>query len=115
MVKKIIIGLVAGVVSGLFGAGGGLILVPALIYIFKFDEKIARATSIACILPMVLTTGFFYLEKDFINWEIGVKCAIGGIIGSYIGSKLLYKLSDKFLQISYIVFLSYVSIRFIKG
>ena len=52
--KNKMIGIVAGLISGLFGAGGGMILVPAFSIINKMDEKKARATSIFCILPFIL-------------------------------------------------------------
>lgn len=58
-VKKIIIGILAGIISGLFGAGGGLILVPAFVNMLNTDEKKARATSVFCIMPMVIVTAFF--------------------------------------------------------
>lgn len=59
MLKKIIIGILAGIISGLFGAGGGLILVPAFVNMLNTDEKKARATSVFCIMPMVIVTAFF--------------------------------------------------------
>lgn len=92
---------------------GGLILVPVFIYLFKLDEKCARATSIFCILLMVITTGIFYFNNDLVNWEVAIKCAIGGIFGGYIGSKLLKKLSDTILKALFAAFLAYVSIKFI--
>lgn len=113
MLKRIFIGLGAGVVSGLFASGGGMILVPSFIGILKMNEKEARATSIFAILPMVLVSSFFYIKNDFIDWKVGILCAIGGVIGGVIGSKLLKKLSDKVLKISFIVFLVYASIRMI--
>lgn len=73
----------------------------------------ARATSVFAILPMVIASSFFYLKNNYIDWKIGLLCAIGGIIGGYIGTKLLRKLSDKILKISFIVFLFYVSIKMI--
>lgn len=60
MIQKIIIGLFAGIVSGLFSTGGGMIIVPALIYWLNMEDKKARGTSIFCILPMVVTSGIFY-------------------------------------------------------
>lgn len=75
----------------------------------------ARATSVFAILPMVIASSFFYLKNNYIDWKIGLLCAIGGIIGGYIGTKLLRKLSDKILKISFIVFLFYVSIKMIIG
>lgn len=113
MIKKIIIGFIAGLISGLFAAGGGLILVPAFVYLLQMDEKNARATSLYAILPMVIVSGIYYNKGDFINWDLGIKCALGGIIGGYIGSKLLRKLSSNVLKISFIVFIGYSAIRMI--
>lgn len=73
----------------------------------------ARATSIFAILPMVIASSVFYFKGNYIDWKIGILCAIGGIIGGYVGSKLLRKLSDKVLKISFIIFLFYVSIKMI--
>lgn len=84
MWKKIIIGLLAGIINGLFATGGGMIFVPAFIYILKMDDKESRATSIFCILPIVLTSSIFYYKSQYINWKIAMLCAIGGTIGGYI-------------------------------
>lgn len=111
--KNKIIGIIAGLISGLFGAGGGMILVPAFSFLNKMDEKESRATSIFCILPLVVTSFFLYFKNKYIDWNIGIKCAIGGIIGSVIGSVLLKKLNDKILKILFTIFLIYTSIKMI--
>lgn len=108
MVKKIIIGIIAGLISGLFSTGGGMILVPSFIYFLKMNQVEARATSITCILPMVLTTSFLYAKNNYLDFKIGILCAIGGIIGSYVGSKFLNKIPDYILKIAFIIFLIYV-------
>ena len=113
VLQKIGLGVVAGIISGLFAAGGGMIVVPCLIHIFKLEDKEARATSVLTILPIVITSGLFYYKNNYINWDIGIKCAIGGIIGGYIGSKLLKKISTKTLSATFIIFLLYASIRMI--
>ncbi len=113
MIKKFSLGIIAGFISGLFAAGGGMIVVPAFVHIFKLNEAEARATSVFAILPMVITSGLFYYNNNYVDWSIGIKCAIGGIIGGFIGSKLLKKLSDKVLKIIFIMFLIYVSIKMI--
>lgn len=84
---------------------------PAFIYLLGLSEEKARATSILAILPMVITSSIFYFKGDYIDWKIGIYCAIGGIAGGLIGAKLLKKLSDKVLKISFIVFLTYASIK----
>mgnify|MGYP000558119576 FL=1 len=85
MFRKILVGLIAGTISGLFAAGGGMIVVPALIHLFKIEDSKARATSVFAILPMVVASGVFYYKNDYVDWNLGIKCAIGGIIGGIIG------------------------------
>ena len=115
MLKKISIGVISGVISGLFAAGGGMIVVPELIHIFKLEDAKARATSVFAILPMVVVSGLFYYKKDYIDWNLGIKCAIGGIIGGIIGAKLLKKMSSKTLRILFVIFLAYTSIKMIMA
>lgn len=78
MLKKTLIGLIAGVVTGLFGSGGGMILVPAFTFILKLGEKESRATSVFCILPMVCTSSIFYFNSSYIDLKTGIFCAIRG-------------------------------------
>ena len=111
MFKKIIIGLLAGIISGLFSTGGGMILVPAFLYILKIDSIKARATSLSCVLFMTITSSFFYYKNDYIHWNTSVLCAIGGTIGGYIGAKFLYKLPDYIIKIFFTMFLIYAAYR----
>ena len=111
--KLSLIGFIAGLVSGLFSTGGGLILVPAFLYLLEMDSQKARGTSVFCILPMVLTSSIFYYKGNFINWKVAILCGIGGAIGGYIGAKLLKKLPEKYLKMAFTIFLIYVSIKMI--
>ena len=76
MIKKIIIGFCAGIVTGLFGSGGGMILVPAFTFILGLKEKETRATSIFCILPLVCISSLFYIKASYIDWKISILCAV---------------------------------------
>ena len=80
MFKKMLVGIIAGFINGFFASGGGMILVPSFIYLLKLDQKEARATSVFCIVPMVLVSSIFYYKNNYINWQVGILCAIGGII-----------------------------------
>jgi len=115
MKKKILIGILAGFVSGLFSTGGGMILVPAFVHLLKMEDVKARGTSVFCILFMVITSSFFYFKGNFIDWKVAILCAIGGAVGGYIGAKLLKKLSEKVLKIVFAVFLVYVSYKMIMS
>lgn len=111
--KNMLIGFLAGVVSGFFSSGGGLILVPYMTAILKKDEVNARATTIFCIFFMVFTSGCFYFNQNYIDFGIAIKCAIGGIIGGYVGSKVLWNVNKNILKISFIIFLIYAGIKMI--
>lgn len=113
VVKKILIGTLAGIICGLFGTGGGMILVPAFVYMLKIDPKKARGTSLCCMLVMVITSSIFYYKNNYINWNTGILCAIGGILGGYLGAKILKKFPDYILKIVFICFLIYVSYNMI--
>ena len=111
IVKKIILGIIAGIICGLFGTGGGLILVPAFIYMLKLDSKKSRGTSLSCMLVMVIVSSIFYSKNKYIDWKLGILCAIGGIIGGYFGAKILKNIPDYILKIIFVIFLIYYSIK----
>lgn len=113
-VKVIIVGLITGILCGLFASGGGLVLVPAFVYIFKLTEKEARAMSVFCILPMVLASLLFYKRAEYIDWKLGICCGIGGTIGGIIGAKLLKRIKDKYLVLIFIAFLVYAAISILR-
>jgi hypothetical protein len=113
MFKKIIIGLFAGIICGFFSTGGGMILVPAFVYVLKMKPLNARATSVCCILPMVVASSFFYYKSNYINWNVALLCAIGGIAGGYIGAKMMCHIPERILKILFTAFLIYVSIKMI--
>lgn len=109
--KMALIGIIAGIICGLFASGGGLILVPAFIYLLGTEDRKARGTAVTCMLPMVITSSIFYYKENYINWNIGIMCALGGIIGGIIGAKLLKIIPTKYVRIAFTVFLLYVSIK----
>ena len=92
-----------------------MILVPAFVYLLHLESTKARGTSLCCILPMVLTSSFFYYKGNYIDWKIAIFCAIGGSIGGYIGAKLLKKISERILRIVFTIFLVYVAYKMITG
>jgi hypothetical protein len=115
MLKKVLIGILAGIICGLFSTGGGMILVPAFIHLLGLEDSKARGTSIFCILSMVITSSFFYYKGNYIDWNTAILCAIGGAVGGYIGAKLLKKLPEKTLKIVFTIFLIYASFKMITS
>lgn len=112
-IKFIIIGIATGIANGLFGSGGGTIAVPAMVLLLKEEEHKAHATAIAIILPLSIVSALLYLSNNFVNWELTVKVMLGGIIGGYIGAKLLNICPSHILRKVFAVFMIAAAIRMI--
>ncbi len=89
----IIIGLAAGFLSGMVGVGGGLIIVPALVYFMHFSQHTAQGTSLGLILlPVGILSVIQYYKQGHIDFLVVAILAIGFLAGSYYGSKLALSL-----------------------
>lgn len=111
----LIIGLVAGVSSGLFGIGGGVIIVPLLLYLFNFTQQTATATSlVALLLPVGILGVWNYYRSGAIqidNVKLGFIIASGMFVGTLFGSKVATGLQSFTLTRMFSVFLVIVAIR----
>jgi uncharacterized membrane protein YfcA len=87
-----IIGLVAGVTSGLFGVGGGIVMVPAMFYLLKVDIKTAIGTSLVIIIPTAIVGGLKHLNLGHIDWRAAGSltplAVAGGFFGAYLAGQL---------------------------
>ncbi|OGO76876.1 MAG: permease [Clostridiales bacterium GWB2_37_7] len=96
--KLLLIGLISGLVNGLFGSGGGTILVPCLVFIMDVEDHKAHATAIAIILPLSILSSIIYYRYNVVDFTLTAKVAIGSVLGGIIGSMLLNKLSVNVLR-----------------
>ena len=88
IIGLIVLGLVAGALSGLIGIGGGVIIVPALVFIFGLSQKIAQGTTIALMVPPVgILAAWSYYQKGFVDVRIAALVCIGFVIGGFIGAE----------------------------
>lgn len=93
--KKLVIGTVTGFANGLFGSGGGTIVVPAMERFLGTEEHKAHATAIAIILPLSILSLAIYLWKTGLGevWQVALCASAGGLAGGIVGAKLLSKVS----------------------
>ena len=85
----VIIGFGAGILSGMIGIGGGLIMVPALVYLMGMNQFEAQGTSIAAMLPPIgILAAFNYYKVDAINMKFAIIIGLTFVLGGYLGSKL---------------------------
>jgi uncharacterized membrane protein YfcA len=100
----ILLGLAAGFLSGLFGVGGGIIVVPALL-LLGIDQRLAAGTSVAAILPTSIVGAIGYAISGNVDWLAGALLAVGVVVGAQVGSYLLAKLPTGVLFWIFVVFL----------
>jgi len=109
--KYILLGLFAGVIAGLFGKGGGLVIVPVLIRFFQYDAKAASATSLAALqLPVGLPSVLVYAHDGHLNLLFAGLMALGILLGVFFGSKLALNLSSTVFKKVYAFFLLGVAV-----
>jgi len=110
----IAIGIFAGVLSGFVGVGGGVIIVPALIYALGMSQHDAQGTSLfVLLLPVGILAVNNYLKAGNIEIKYGVIIAMTFVIGGYFGSKLALKFSPALIKFIFGVIMAYVAFRFI--
>ncbi len=107
------IGLVGGLLSGLFGIGGGIVMVPMLVISAGFNQRQAAATSLAAIVPTAIIGSITYLVNGEIDVAAGAFIAIGAVSGALIGSFLLRRLSLSWLRWMFIGLIILVAARLI--
>jgi len=99
LIGLIILGLLAGFLSGLIGIGGAVIIIPALVYIFKFDQHTAQGTTIALmVLPIGLFAAINYYQKGMVDLKTALLISLGFVIGGYLGSLLAIQISTLILK-----------------
>ena len=111
VMKVVLVGLVAGFLSGLFGVGGGILIVPALVLLLGFDQRLAHGTSLAAVLPIAISSLTSYALEDEVDWTFGALLAVGAVMGAVIGTHILDRLPHDALAIAFAVLLAATAIR----
>jgi len=107
----ICLGIFAGVIAGLFGKGGGLVIVPILIKFFRYNAKAASATSLAALqLPVGLPSVIVYAQAGYLNWLFAGLMALGIVFGVFFGTKLAIRLPATTFKKVYAFFLLGVAV-----
>lgn len=100
---SVVTGVIAGVINGVFGGGGGMIVVPMLTTFLKYKPQNAHATALLIILPLSLVSGIFYAAFGSLDWRVGVPATVGVTLGGVAGALLLNKLSSKWTVIIFAI------------
>ena len=107
------IGVGAGVLSGLFGVGGGIIMVPAMVLLAGMAQQRASATSLASIVPIAMVGAVVFGGADSVNLLAAAVLVIGSVAGVQVGSRLMPRVGDDRLRVGFAVFMIAVAITMI--
>lgn len=95
----ILLGITAGLLSGLIGIGGGVIIVPALLFIFGFTQHQAQGTTLALLVPPIgILAAWTYYKQGYVDFHAAIFICIGFLAGSFLGAKLATNISNIVLE-----------------
>ena len=100
-----VVGLCAGFLAGLFGVGGGILIVPGLVLAAHMAQRLAHGTSLAAVVPISAASLVSYAAHGNVDWNVATWLAIGAVGGAVIGTRLLHVLPQRTLAIIFIVVL----------
>jgi uncharacterized protein len=114
VIRIVVVGLVAGFLSGIFGVGGGILIVPALVLALRIDQRLAHGTSLAAVVPIAISGTIGYALDGKIDWAAAVCLVLGAAtLGAIIGTHLLSVLPRRGLAIAFAAVLALTAIRLV--
>jgi uncharacterized membrane protein YfcA len=109
--EVVLMGLAVGVLVGLMGIGGGVVLVPAMVYLLGMDQHMAQGTSLFLQLPPLgLGAMLIYWRKHQVDLWAGIMCALGFFLGGYYGSKIAIHMNSRDLKGAFGIFVIFAGI-----
>ena len=111
----LLLGLAVGVLVGLLGIGGGVVLVPALVYLLHMDQHMAQGTSLLILLPPVgLGALREYWKQGQVDLRAGILCALGILVGGYAGGLLAVPIDSRHLKGLFGCFLMFAALLLLR-
>ena len=104
------VGLGAGLLSGLFGVGGGIVMVPAMVLLAGLTQQRASATSLAAIVPIAAVGAVIFGRADSIDLAAAAVLVVGSLVGVQIGARLMARIGEDRLRIGFAIFMIAVAL-----
>lgn len=109
--RVVAIGIGAGLLSGMFGVGGGILVVPALMMVLRFDQRLANGTSLGALLPISVASLVTYWSRDNVDWAMAAWLIAGALGGAILGTRLIHILPRRVLGYLFAATLTITAIR----
>lgn len=108
----ILTGLLAGALSGITGIGGGIVVIPMLIYAFGFSERMAQGTTLALLVPPIgIMAAWTYYQRGFVDIKVAAILAVGFVVGSMLSARFAVDMNDGTIRRIFAVMLMVVAIK----
>lgn len=108
----ILLGLLAGTFSGVVGLGGGVVIVPALVFLFGLSQQQAQGTTLALLVPPIgILAAYTYYQQGYVDLKIAALICIGFILGGWIGAKIAVNLPQDILKKVFAISLFFISLK----
>jgi len=112
----LLLGLLAGILSGFIGIGGGVLIVPALVFIFGFSQHQAQGTTLALLVPPVgILAAWTYYKQGFVDIRVAAIIIAGFIVGSWVGARYATQISNEALSKGFGVVLIVIGLKMVIG
>jgi len=111
LIEAAVLGLGAGFLSGMFGVGGGILIVPGLVLFMAMDQRLAHGTSLAAVLPIAVSGTIGFALEDSVDWPVAVALTAGAVIGAVVGTHWLHRLPTSVLAYSFAALLLVSAVR----
>ena len=99
LLMLIIIGLISGMLAGVFGVGGAIIVIPALVFILGLSQHQAQGTSLAFMIPPIgILAAWNYWKAGQVNWKFALVLSLTFVVGAYLGSQVSINIPDRVLR-----------------
>jgi uncharacterized membrane protein YfcA len=111
LVPIAVVGAFAGLLAGMFGVGGGILIVPGLVLAAGMNQRLAHGTSLAAVVPISMASLVSYAAHDNVDWNVAVWLAIGAVAGAVLGTRLLHSLPQRTLTMLFAAVLVVSALR----
>jgi uncharacterized membrane protein YfcA len=112
IVGLVVLGLAIGTISGMVGVGGGIFLVPALHYLFKFSQHEAQGTSIAVLVPPIgIFAALEYYRHGYVKLPVVAWLAAGFLLGAFLGAVVANQLDETILRRAFATFMLFIALQ----
>lgn len=114
VVGLLVLGLVAGFMSSLIGIGGGIVIVPTLVFLLGMNQKMAQGTSLAMLsLPVAFIGAYNYYKEGYANWKVALILAVTFVVGGYLGSKTVLNIDMSVVKKIFAIFMIAIAIKYL--